>query len=405
MVADGRALRHDSERVHPRPGHRPDRGHDGSGARHVVQQAGRVSERRGQRHSAASRASKRSCRPSAARRRRRSAARTSARSSFTSSRAPRSQRAGQRDHRRSCVPSSRRFPACRCTCRIRRSSASADRSARACISIRCSRRIGTRSRRPRARCRAALTGMPGIEDLTSDLEVTNPQVNVNIDRDMAAAMGVTASEVENAFYDAYGPRWVSTIYAPTNEYKVLLELAPQFQTQPSSLSMLYFKSTAGRARAARHPDQRQDGRRAAVRQSQRPAAGGDRSRSAWRQARRSATSRASVRRSRDATLPDGVTGEFQGSASSVPEFARQSRRAARHRHPGRLHRAGRAVRKLHPPDHDSVRPAVGRRGRAAHADDFPDGSQHLRVRRHDHAGRHRQEERDHAGRLRARSRA
>ena len=74
--------------------------------------------------------------------------------------------------------------------------------------------------------------MPGLEDLTSDLEVTSPQVNVDIDRDKAAALGVTASQIENAFYDAYGPRWVSTIYAPVNEYKVLLELAPQFQAGP-----------------------------------------------------------------------------------------------------------------------------------------------------------------------------
>ena len=75
--------------------------------------------------------------------------------------------------------------------------------------------------------------MPGLEDLTSDLEVTSPQVNVDIDRDKAAALGVTASQIENAFYDAYGPRWVSTIYAPVNEYKVLLELAPQFQADPT----------------------------------------------------------------------------------------------------------------------------------------------------------------------------
>jgi HAE1 family hydrophobic/amphiphilic exporter-1 len=83
----------------------------------------------------------------------------------------------------------------------------------------------------------------GIVDLTSDLEVTSPQVDVQIDRDKAAALGVTANQIENAFYDAYGPRWVSTIYAPVNEYKVLLELAPQFQSDPSSLSLLYFKAT------------------------------------------------------------------------------------------------------------------------------------------------------------------
>src|SRR5439155_924908 len=89
----------------------------------------------------------------------------------------------------------------------------------------------------------ALADLPGIEDLTSDLEVSSPQVNVQIDRDKAAALGVTANQIENAFYDAYGPRWVSTIYAPVNEYKVLLELAPQFQADPSALSLLYFKAT------------------------------------------------------------------------------------------------------------------------------------------------------------------
>src|SRR5262249_28927943 len=91
----------------------------------------------------------------------------------------------------------------------------------------------------------ALAVVPGIEDLTSDLEVESPQVNVQIDRDKAAALGVTANQIENAFYDAYGPRWVSTIYAPVNEYKVLLELAPQFQASPSALSLLYFKSGTG----------------------------------------------------------------------------------------------------------------------------------------------------------------
>ena len=89
----------------------------------------------------------------------------------------------------------------------------------------------------------ALSGLPGIEDLTSDLEISSPQVNVEIDRDKAAALGVTANQIESAFYDAYGPRWVSTIYAPVNEYKVLLELAPEFQNDPSALSMLYFKAT------------------------------------------------------------------------------------------------------------------------------------------------------------------
>ena len=64
--------------------------------------------------------------------------------------------------------------------------------------------------------------------------------------DKAAAVGVNASQIENTLYDAYGPRWVSTIYAAINEYKVLLELMPKFQQDPHALSLLYFKATGGK---------------------------------------------------------------------------------------------------------------------------------------------------------------
>ncbi|HEY7171546.1 MAG TPA: efflux RND transporter permease subunit [Vicinamibacterales bacterium] len=93
----------------------------------------------------------------------------------------------------------------------------------------------------------ALRDEPDLVDLTSDLEINSPQVNVDIDRDKAAALGVTANAIEGAFYDAYGPRWVSTIYAPVNEYKVLLELKPQFQADPKALSLLYFKASPAQA--------------------------------------------------------------------------------------------------------------------------------------------------------------
>ncbi len=92
----------------------------------------------------------------------------------------------------------------------------------------------------------ALAMVPGLEDVTSDLLISAPQVNVTIDRDKAAAVSVNAQQIENSLYDAYGPRWVSTIYSPVNEYKVLLELEPKFQQDPKALSMLYFKSDAGK---------------------------------------------------------------------------------------------------------------------------------------------------------------
>src|SRR5215467_6654842 len=88
--------------------------------------------------------------------------------------------------------------------------------------------------------------VPGVRDVTTDVAVTTPQVNVHIDRDKAAVMQVNASQIENALYDAYGPRWVSTIYGSVNEYKVLLELKPQYQADPNALSLLYFKNTNNR---------------------------------------------------------------------------------------------------------------------------------------------------------------
>jgi multidrug efflux pump subunit AcrB len=90
-----------------------------------------------------------------------------------------------------------------------------------------------------------IAGVPGVEDVTSNVANTSPQINVNIDRDKAAAMQVNANSIENAFYDAYGPRWVSTIYGASNQYKVLLELKPEFQADPRALSLLYFKADSG----------------------------------------------------------------------------------------------------------------------------------------------------------------
>jgi HAE1 family hydrophobic/amphiphilic exporter-1 len=87
--------------------------------------------------------------------------------------------------------------------------------------------------------------LPGFQDVTSDLEVKNPQVNIEILRDKASALGVTAEQVEDALYDAYGSRQISTIYTATNQYQVILELLPQYQEDPSVLSMLYIRSSTG----------------------------------------------------------------------------------------------------------------------------------------------------------------
>jgi len=90
-----------------------------------------------------------------------------------------------------------------------------------------------------------LRALPQLQDVISDLQIKNPQVTVQIDRDKAAALNVDPRTVEDALYSAYGSRQISTIYAPNNQYKVIMELEPQFQLDPSALSMLYIHSRTG----------------------------------------------------------------------------------------------------------------------------------------------------------------
>jgi HAE1 family hydrophobic/amphiphilic exporter-1 len=87
--------------------------------------------------------------------------------------------------------------------------------------------------------------MPELADVTSDLQVKNPQVRVDIDRDRAASLGVDAQQVESALYDAYGARQVSTIYTPNNQYWVVLELLPRYQQDLTALNMLYVHAADG----------------------------------------------------------------------------------------------------------------------------------------------------------------
>src|SRR5438445_8467785 len=90
-----------------------------------------------------------------------------------------------------------------------------------------------------------MTTLDGFQDVTTDLLISSPQVVLNIDRDRAHALGVTADQIENALYDAYGQRQVSTIYAAVNQYWVILELKPEYQRDPGALAELYIRSSNG----------------------------------------------------------------------------------------------------------------------------------------------------------------
>ncbi len=91
-----------------------------------------------------------------------------------------------------------------------------------------------------------LSALPELQDVTTDLQIANPQVNVSIDRDRAATLQVSPETIESALYSAYGPRQISTIYAPEAQYKVLFGVRPKFQTDGGALDRLYVRSLTGR---------------------------------------------------------------------------------------------------------------------------------------------------------------
>ncbi|HEX9663667.1 MAG TPA: efflux RND transporter permease subunit, partial [Candidatus Binatia bacterium] len=95
-----------------------------------------------------------------------------------------------------------------------------------------------------------LRALPDLRDVGSDLQLKNPQLSIVMDRDKAATMGITAQgisprQVEEAFWNAYSTRRVTTITTPNNQYEVILELDPKFQNDPSALSQLYIRSNTG----------------------------------------------------------------------------------------------------------------------------------------------------------------
>src|SRR4029077_412537 len=95
------------------------------------------------------------------------------------------------------------------------------------------------------RLEAAVAELPDVQDVSDDMQMKSPRVNLVIDRDQSAALGLSASDIESALYDGFGPQWSSTIYGPAAQYKVLLELDPQYQEDAESLDKVAFKTSAG----------------------------------------------------------------------------------------------------------------------------------------------------------------
>jgi HAE1 family hydrophobic/amphiphilic exporter-1 len=93
--------------------------------------------------------------------------------------------------------------------------------------------------------REKIAKIPGLLDVTADLYIKNPQVTVEVDREKAAVYGVTIDQVRQELYNAFGSRQVATIYTPANDYPVLLETKPEFQSGPDDLNKIYLKTSNG----------------------------------------------------------------------------------------------------------------------------------------------------------------
>jgi hydrophobic/amphiphilic exporter-1 (mainly G- bacteria), HAE1 family len=93
--------------------------------------------------------------------------------------------------------------------------------------------------------RERIAKVEGLRDVNSDLYIKNPQMGVEIDREKAAVYGVTIDQVRQEMFNAFGTRQVATIYTATNDYWVILESQPEFQTDITALSRIYLKTASG----------------------------------------------------------------------------------------------------------------------------------------------------------------
>ena len=92
---------------------------------------------------------------------------------------------------------------------------------------------------------AEIRKLPGLQDVTSDLQIKSPQTVLNVDREKAAALGLTADQIRTTLYNSFGSRQVATLYTASNDYAVILELGPAFQENENDLSKVFVRSAAG----------------------------------------------------------------------------------------------------------------------------------------------------------------
>ncbi len=227
----------------------------------------------------------------------------------------------------------------------------------------------TSSRRGRRGSSRGCRRCPSSRDVASDQQTRRAAAHArHRPRHRRRASASTPQAIDDTLYDAFGQRQVSTIFTQLNQYRVILEVKPEFQQDPDALAHIYVRSASRRPGPALGLHALRARHRAARDQPPGAVPRGDALVQPRARRRRSATpSTPSTRAEREIGLPPGVHAEFAGHGAGLPRVARE--RAAPHPRgaPHRLHRAGRALRELHPPGHDPLDAALGRRGRAARA--------------------------------------
>ncbi len=261
-----------------------------------------------------------------------------------------------------------------------------------------------------------MRALAGLTDVSSDLQIRNPQINIQIDRDAASSYGVTVNQIEDAIYSAYGQRQISTIFAPNNQYWVILELEPEYQRDASKIASLYVHSSAGTQGFSNSTGQLVPlsavaklsptlGPLSVNHLGQLPAV------------------TISFNLKPGTSIGDAVSeinelaqagpaaddhDRFPGQRASLSILARGPWHFARHGRPRDLHHSRNSLRKLPASDHDSFRTAFRGLWSASVAVHFPHGCVegmgfaaaryepgHLRLRGNHDADRHRQEKRHH----------
>ena len=221
---------------------------------------------------------------------------------------------------------------------------------------------------------AKMRELPGLQDVNSDLQIKNPQVNVEIDRDKASALRVTANQIEDALYSAYGARQISTIYTPINQYQVIIELEPQYQMDPSALSMLYIRSSTGQlvplnavANLSRWPW---------ASFSKPPGATPFGNHLFQHQARcfPGGCCNRLLKRQSKATLPATISTSFQGTAQAFQDLHERDGSPIDHGNRSDLHRPRNSLRKFHPSSDHSFGSSFCRVWGFSDPSDFQNGS-------------------------------